>query len=118
MNLVLIPITALLLITAQSFWNRSVKIEGFFNGTFLEIIRRMFSTPNLWIGGILYIVATAVYLLALSRNNFFVVQASMTGLALVFSTLVAALFFGEKISAINIAGIAIIFLGALMVVQR
>ena len=118
MNLALIPITAILLITAQSFWNRAVKVEGFFNGTFLEIVRKMLGAPNLWIGGVLYIVATVVYLLALSKNNFFVVQASMTGLALVFSALVAAIFFGEKIIPINIAGILTIFLGALMVVQK
>ena len=118
MNLIYIPITAILLITAQSFWNKAVKADGFFNGATLEILRRMLTSPSLWIGGVLYIIATLVYLLALSKNNFFVVQASMTGLALVFSTLVAVLFFGEKISVINIAGILVIFLGALMVVQR
>lgn len=118
MNLIYIPITALLLITAQSIWNRAVKVDGLFDGTILEVIRRMATSPFLWIGASLYIIATVVYLLALSKNNFFVVQSTMTGLALVLSTLVAVMFFGEKITAVNIIGIAIIFLGALMVAQR
>ena len=118
MNLIYIPITALLLITAQSFWNHAVKVEVFFNGTALDIIRRVATTPALWIGGIIYIIATLAYLMALSKNNFFTVQASMTGLALVLSTLLAVIFFGEKVSPINVAGITIIFIGVLLVVQK
>ncbi len=118
MKLLFIPITAILLVTAQSFWNSSVRIDGFFSGSVIEIIKRMMVSPSLWIGGGVYIIATILYLMALSKNNFFVVQASMTGLALVLSTLVAGIFFGEKIIPINILGIAIIFLGALLVVQK
>ncbi len=118
MNYLLIPITAILLVTAQSFWNKAMKTSQVFSGGILQTIQNIITNPGILIGGVLYIIATLVYLLALSKNNFFVVQASMTGLALVFSTLIAALFFHEKISIYNIAGILIIFLGVLLVVKR
>lgn len=118
MNYLLIPITAILLITAQSFWNKAMKSGTIFSGGVYTIFHNIITNPGLWIGGIIYIIATLVYLLSLSRNNFFVVQASMTGLALVFSTIIAALFFHEKVTPINIVGIAIIFVGAMLIVQK
>ena len=118
MSYLLIPITAILLITGQSFWNKSMKVEGIFNGGFIEVAKRILSSPDIWIGGILYVIATLFYLLSLSKNNFFIVQSTMTGLALILSTIVASIFFGEKILPINVIGIIIIFIGATMVAHK
>ena len=95
-----------------------MKSQSIFSGGATTIIHNLITNPALWVGGVIYIVATLVYLLSLSKNNFFVVQASMTGLALVFSTIIASLFFNEKITPINIIGIAIIFVGAMLIVQK
>lgn len=118
MNYLLIPITAILLVTAQSFWNKSMKSEALFSGSIQNIVHNIITNPGIWIGGVIYIVATVVYLLSLSKNNFFVVQSSMTGLALVFSTIIASLFFHEKITFINFIGIAVVFVGAMLIVQK
>lgn len=118
MNYLLIPITAILLVTAQSFWNKSMKSEALSPGNLQSIVHNIATNPGIWIGGIIYILATAVYLLSLSKNNFFVVQTSMTGLALVFSTIIASLFFHEKITIINLIGVAVVFIGAMLIVQK
>jgi len=118
MNYLLIPITALLLVTGQSFWNKSMKLNDIFSGSLLDVAKRILSSPDIWIGGTLYLLATIFYLLSLSKNNFFIVQSTMTGLALILSTIVASIFFNEKILPINIVGIIIIFIGASMVAQK
>jgi len=118
MNYLLIPITAILLVTAQSFWNKAMKSGDIFTGGVPSIFHNLITNPGIWVGGIFYIVATLLYLLSLSKNNFFVVQASMTGLALVFSTVIAVLFFHEKVAPVNLVGIAIIFVGAMLIVQK
>jgi len=118
MNYLLIPLTAILLVTAQSFWNKAMKSESIFNGSVSAVFHNLVANPGLWIGGIIYVIATLIYLLSLSKNNFFVVQASMTGLALVFSTVIAAVFFHEKVTPVNIIGIVIIFVGAILIVQK
>jgi drug/metabolite transporter (DMT)-like permease len=118
MNLLLIPLTAILLVTAQSFWNKAMKSQEIFTGGLLNTLQNLLLSPGIWIGGIIYIVATVFYLLSLSKNNFFVVQSTMTGLALVFSTIIAGLLFQEKITSLNLVGIAVVFIGAMLIVQK
>jgi drug/metabolite transporter (DMT)-like permease len=109
---------AFLLVSAQAFWNSAIKGQKLLSGSFSQIASNLISNPRIWAGIILYIATTAVYFILLSKIKFFTVQVTMTALSIVFSTLLAALFFHERISAINIAGMFVVLLGLPMVLTR
>jgi drug/metabolite transporter (DMT)-like permease len=114
----LIPLMAFLLVSAQACWNSAIKGQNLLKGSFSSIISNLASSPKIWAGIFLYVATTAVYFVLLSKTKFFTVQVTMTALSIIFSTLVAWLFFHERISAINVAGMIVVLLGLPLVLNR
>ncbi len=116
--ILLIPLVAILLISAQALWRHAVVSDKLLEGSFGTIVVHTITNPKIWLGGILYVLTTAVYLFLFTKFKFFVVQLSITGLALVFSTMISYYIFHEKITIINIIGLVVILVGLALVVQK
>jgi drug/metabolite transporter (DMT)-like permease len=112
----LLPIIAALLATAQATWASLFKTKDIFDAPLLQIINTVITDYRVWIGGLLYIVATLCYFLALNKINFFVLQFTVTGLVIALSVIFSVFFFHEKISLVNIIGAIIILVGAGLVI--
>ncbi|HSX34369.1 MAG TPA: hypothetical protein VLF62_01875 [Candidatus Saccharimonadales bacterium] len=111
---------ALLLVTAQTCWKLAVNGHtALFSGnvTFGKLLGFIFS-PLTLLGMVLYVVATGLYMVLLSRYNFSFVQAMVIPLSLLFSLLVATTFFHDHLSVINMVGAAIIVAGIILFTLR
>jgi len=109
---------ALLLVTAQAIWGSAIKKQHVLEGPASKIFTNLVTSPRIWIGIIVYIAATGVYFMLLSRAKFFSVQVSMTALSIIFSTILAAALFNEKISLINVVGAGVVLLGLAFVLAK
>ncbi len=109
---------AIMLVGAQALWGTAVKHHGIMHGTNMRIIQNIITSPLIWMGGLLYVFAIVVYFFLLSDNKFYVVQIAMTTTAIIFSTLLAVLFFHEKLSYINVMGIFLVLIGLSFVISR
>ena len=114
-------ILAVVLVVAQSCWKLAVDHHAsVFSGhglTVSKVLGFVF-TPLTLLGGVLYAVATALYMYLLSRYNFSFVQAMSLPLVLLFSVTVATVFFGDRLSLINFVGAAIIVVGIVLFTLR
>lgn len=111
---------AMLLVSAQAFWGSFIKqtAKQPLSGPLPQILGRFISSPKIWIGGLLYVFATVVYFVLLSKYKFFAVQATMAGLAIIFSTILSYMLFHEKVSALNIFGMFLVIGGITLVFNR
>lgn len=107
-----------MLVSAQALWASVAKASGTFKGTAIHILSNLVASPRIWFGAVLYVIATSIYFFLLSNNRFFVVQISMTAIAIIFSCLLAYLVFHERITPINVLGILLVFAGLIMVIQK
>jgi drug/metabolite transporter (DMT)-like permease len=114
----LMPVMACLLVLAQALWGSVIKNQHALKGNAGTIANNLFSNPRMWLGALIYIIATLLYFYMLSRLRFFSVQLAMTGLSIAFSTLLAFSFFHESISAINILGAFIVLAGVGLVLYK
>lgn len=113
-------VLALLLVTAQSCWKLAVSGHtALFAGniTFGKLVEFVFS-PLTLLGMVLYVVATGLYMVLLSRYNFSFVQAMVIPLSLVFSVSIATIFFHDHLSVVNIIGMAVIVIGIILFTLR
>ena len=107
---------ASLLASAQATWAGLFKTKGVLDGPLLQIVTTVTTDYRLWLGGALYVIATLLYFLLVSKINFFVVQLTVTGLVIIFSTLISYFVFKEQIQLINVIGIAVMFIGIYLIV--
>src|SRR5581483_6458045 len=114
----MMPVMACLLVSAQALWGTVIKKQHALHGSISTIFNNLISNPRMWLGALIYICATLLYFYMLSRLRFFSVQVAMTGLSIVFSTLLAMALFHEKPNLINLIGAAIIIIGVSMVIQK
>jgi len=113
-------VLALLLVTAQSCWKLAVNGHtALFAGnvTLGKLVSFVFS-PLTLLGMVLYVVATGLYMVLLSRYNFSFVQAMVIPLSLVFSVSIATIFFHDHLSIVNIIGMAVIVVGIILFTLR
>ena len=75
-------------------------------------------TPKLIGGMFVYVMATVLYIVLLSKFNYFQVQSIVVGSSLVLTLLAATLLFNERPSLLNVVGIVLIVVGSLFVVTR
>jgi multidrug transporter EmrE-like cation transporter len=68
-------------------------------------------------GACLYIASFAVWLFILARHELSAAYPAAIGLTLAFSTIGAALLLSEPLSPLRLAGIALIFIGILLVTR-
>jgi uncharacterized membrane protein len=114
----LLPLMAGLLVTAQATWGSAIKSDHLLSGSIGSIVVNLASSWKIWLGAALYILATLVYFMMLTKFRFFSVQVAMTGISIIFSVLLAFFFFKEHPSIINVVGVVIIFIGALLVMTK
>ena len=74
-------------------------------------------TLLLLLGALLYIASFAVWLVILARHELSSAYPAAIGLTLAFSTLGAVLLLDEALNTARIAGIALIFIGILLVTR-
>jgi multidrug transporter EmrE-like cation transporter len=117
LNYLLLPFMASLLVIAQACWGSFVKNTKPFHGTATQIFVRFLTSPRIWSGAVLYVLALSVYFLMLSKFKFFVVQTVMAALAITFSCVLSVVLFHEKLSVLNILGIILIVAGITLTVS-
>ena len=117
---ILALLISLCLISGQALWGSAVKKISPVGShvTTQHLITGLMHSPRLWLGGLFYAFGTLFYFLLLSKVKFFSVQITMTVLAIVFSTILSAVLFHEKISFMNIIGLALIILGLFFVLAE
>lgn len=118
LNYLLIPLIAAMLVSAQACWGSFIKSTKPFNGPVGTIIGNLVTGPRIWLGALLYICATLVYFLALSKLRFFTIQLSVTALAIILSTTLSRLLFHESLTALNIIGMLLMLGGVGLVLAR
>ena len=115
----LVPLMAILLVSAQAIWGTAIKNQKVLEGDgFINIATNLITSPRIWIGGFIYIAATIVYFIMLSRIKFFSVQISMTAASILFSTALAVLLFNEKLSLLNIMGMVLVLVALPLVLAK
>lgn len=114
----LVPIMAILLVSAQAFWASGVKFDHLLVGSPLQIVANLLTSWKMWAGAAIYIIATLVYFFLLSKLRFFSVQITMTALSIVFSMFLSFFLFSEKPSMLNIVGVSVVFIGILLVMHE
>lgn len=113
----LMPVMACLLVIAQALWASVIKTGGALQGPLPTIAMNLLSNWKMWLGALVYIIATLVYFYMLSKLKFFSVQIAMTALSIIFSTALSYVIFHEAPSLINVAGIFIVLIGIALVLQ-
>lgn len=114
----LMPVMAGLLVTAQALWGTVIKTGNALQGTIPTIAINLATSWRMWLGALIYVMATLVYFYMLSKLKFFSVQIAMTALSIIFSVGLSVILFNEKPSIINISGIVIVFIGICLVLSK
>lgn len=107
----LIPVLAILLVSAQAVWVSAIRNQHLIEGSARQIAINIISSSMIWMGALIYIFATLIYFVLLSRVKFFSVQISMMSISIIFSTFLAYFLLHEKISVINVLGMVIVLIG-------
>ncbi len=115
---ILLFLVPLMLVSAQSVWRSAVSNSDLFSGGIADILVRVFTNPRIWVGGLLYLVTTLLYLLVLSKTKFFTAQMIITSAAIIYSALIAHFIFHEKISPLNIVGVGLILVGIFFIISK
>lgn len=118
LSYLLIPAIAAMLVLAQACWGSFIKETRPFDGSIGQAVGHLITGPRIWLGALLYIIATLVYFLALSKFRFFTIQIVVTALAILFSTVLSRLFFHETVTPVNIIGMVIVLSGLSLVLVR
>lgn len=113
----LAPVMATLLVSAQAMWGIAIKHNNLINGGIYQSFINLVTSPRIWLGAFLYIAATLVYFMMLSKGKFFIVQISMAGIATILSTILASYLFSENISIANIFGMLLVIAGLFFVMR-
>ena len=115
---IMMPVMALLLVSAQSLWASVIKNSNALEGSISTIAINLLSNWKMWLGALIYIVATLVYFYMLSKLKFFSVQIAMTAISIIFSVVLSIFVFGEKPNMVNLLGIAVVLVGIIMVLKK
>lgn len=115
---ILMPVMALLLVTAQTLWASVIKSGNALQGSLPTIAVNLLANWKMWLGALIYILATLVYFYMLSKIRFFSVQIAMTALSIIFSTSLSIIAFNEKPSLLNIMGALIVLVGVALVIYK
>jgi drug/metabolite transporter (DMT)-like permease len=121
MRFVATIILAMLLVAAQTCWKLAVDGHtGLFaaHGLSVSKVLGFVFAPFTLLGAALYVVATGLYMFLLSRYQFSFVQAMSIPLSLLFSVGVAAAFFHDHLSLVNVLGAAVIVAGIVLFTLR
>ena len=112
MMYLLISINIVLLLLGQVIWKlgtKTINIEMNLKGIFNFILN-----PYVLGGGIIYVIASIVWIYILSREDLSKVYP-LQSLCYVFGAIIGVFIFNENMSAIRILGLFLIFCGAFII---
>lgn len=107
------------IVGGQALWKLAVMNATKDNVNILSIegaIKVLISWPLL-VGVLVYGIATFGYIYLLSKYKYFQIQSLVVGTSLVFTLLLSSTVFKEQASVVNIVGVALIVVGALLVIK-
>lgn len=107
--IVLAVFVAILIVSAQALWKVAVSGKIHSIESFLEIL----ISPLLIAGAVLYLVATIIWILMLSRYPFHLVYPFL-GLSFIFALFISHFVLHEDVSNISWIGAVIISLGVMI----
>lgn len=118
MIVILSLLAALLIVFGQALWKSAVTevTQVHINLLSVEGVTQLLRTPKLYLGVIVYIIATLGYIYLLSKYKYFQVQSLVVGGSLLLTLTLAGLVFHEQISTLNMFGVILIVLGAILVI--
>lgn len=120
MAIIYSAIISLLIVCGQALWKSAVvemtakHIQLFSASGFMQLIL----SPKLIFGTFVYGIATVAYIYLLSKYDYFQTQSIVVGCSLIFTLIVATVFFSEQPSMINAIGVCLIVLGSVLVIVR
>lgn len=113
-------LVSLLIVTGQILWKSGLEASKFvftakalFSKEFLGILFSL----NIIAGIISYGLATVLFMALLSKFEYTSLQAVVVSSSLIFTFIAAAMIFGEKISLINLCGLAFLLIGVILVTK-
>lgn len=112
---------AAMLVVAQSFWKVGVQKHHFSVSSRYLLSDKMISfiiAPEVLAGIVIYIVATLFYMAMLAKYPYAFVQAIVVPVSLLLAFLLARTIFGERISLVNYAGLALLLVGIVLATRR
>lgn len=108
-----------MLIVGQTLWKYGVmhmQIEQ--HATLVKKALAIGFNPYILLGCVVYVIATVFYIYTIGKYAYGTSYAMIVALSLIFATTVAATFFQEKITPINVAGVIVMLIGVFLVLKR
>lgn len=111
----------LLLVSGQALWKAGIESTGLkVSGSLLfssDLFRLLFS-PYVLAGILIYLVATALYFYGLSKYEYSAIQSIVVAISLVLTFVIAKSIFGERLTAVNLVGLAALLVGTFLVGKK
>ena len=98
--------------------NILTKIKFGWNGDAREFCSQIITlsiTPLFWIGVVFFLLANMLWLSVLATQKLSIAYPLQISLVFMFSTMASILVFGEKLSSISIAGLALVVCGVFLI---
>ena len=102
------------------FWKFGlIRIDGFMTNSkgFVQGLRDLATCPQMWLGGVMYIVGTLFWFTIISRENLSYV-APMAAMGYILTSIAGLVIFHETIAFTGWIGMAIILLGSVILSIR
>jgi multidrug transporter EmrE-like cation transporter len=112
-------LVALLIVGGQALWKASVNnvtehhLQLLSSAGLVQLIR----SPKLYLGILVYGIATVAYIFLLSKYKYFQVQSVVVGGSIILTLLIASIFFHEQVNAANLVGVALLVCGVILVTR-
>ncbi|HWZ65805.1 MAG TPA: EamA family transporter [Patescibacteria group bacterium] len=117
MQYILAVSVALMLVAGQSLWKIGImQMPG--SGSLAQKLTAVALSPAILGGCFIYLIATLLYMYTIGKYEYSTSYAMIVSASLIIATIAASIIFHEKISPINILGVAIILCGVLLVLKR
>jgi len=113
-------LVALQIVSAQTCWKIGLEKQGFVPKPEFLFSSHMLSvlfSPFILLGALLYLSATLLFFVMLSKYEYSNTQTLVVIASLTFSFFSAAIFFNEKIHPVNLIGIALLFVGVVLITR-
>lgn len=114
-------VCAFMMVGANSFLKMALADKGFaWKGSVVGLARdllQLLSFPLIWVGVLLFVGANVLWLMILATQKLGIAYPLQIGLVFLFSTLASLFVFGEKFSAVSVAGLALVVCGVVLITR-
>ena len=112
---------AFLMVGANSFLKMALADKGFtWKGSLVGLgkdLLQLLSFPLSWGGILLFVGANVLWLMILATQKLGIAYPLQIALVFLFSTLASLLVFGEKLSSVSVAGLALVVCGVVLITK-